>query len=108
MQNQLLMLYGSYLKGEGGLAVVLSLGPRESKNRLSPPVHLNTEGINAQAYDCYCSGPGISQWILSTMIGIPYQYFDNKSTLLLGGRILFSKVVQREDPMKYMALNFFF
>ena len=27
------------------------------------------------------------------MIGIPYQYFDNKSTLLLGGRIPFSKVV---------------
>ena len=27
------------------------------------------------------------------MIGLAYQYFANKSTLLLGGRILFAKVV---------------
>ena len=37
------------------------------------------------------------------MIGFTYQYFVNKSTLLLGGHILFAKVVERKnfDSKKY-------
>ena len=38
------------------------------------------------------------------MIGISYQYFVNKLTLLLGGRILFSRVV--EEVVKSLLLLF--
>ena len=34
------------------------------------------------------------------MIGLTYQYFVIKSTLLLGGRILFSKVVVFAAPLE--------
>ena len=37
------------------------------------------------------------------MIGLAYQYFANKSTLLLGGRILFAKVVFEFPEIQLMC-----